>query len=43
VKTLYVFCEGLTEQRFCEQVLAPHLYGIGFTHVPTVRVALSRR
>jgi hypothetical protein len=42
VKTLYVFCEGLTEQGFCNRVLAPHLYTVGFLHVPTIRVAFSR-
>lgn len=42
MKTLYVFCEGLTEQNFCNQVLAPHLYGHGFTHIPTIRVAFAR-
>jgi hypothetical protein len=42
MKTLYVFCEGKTEQGFCEQLLAPHLFAVGFTHVPTIRVAQSR-
>jgi hypothetical protein len=42
MKTLYVFCEGQTEQGFCNQVLAPYLYTIGFTHVPTIRVAFSK-
>jgi hypothetical protein len=41
VKTLYVFCEGPTEQGFCKQVLVPHLYSVGFLHVPTIRVAYS--
>jgi hypothetical protein len=26
VKELYVFCEGTTEQRFCKQLLEPHLF-----------------
>jgi hypothetical protein len=43
VKTLYVFCEGRTEQGFCTQVLAPHLAGFGFLHVPAVKVAFSRK
>jgi hypothetical protein len=43
VKTLYVFCEGPTEQRFCGEVLAPHLLTCGFLHVPTVLVEFSRR
>jgi hypothetical protein len=43
VKTLYVFCEGATEQGFCRQVLAPHLAGFGFLHVPAVKVAFSRK
>ena len=43
MKTLYVICEGPTEQRFVDQVLAPHLFENGFTHVPTIRVEFSRR
>jgi hypothetical protein len=43
VKTLYVFCEGRTEQGFCTQVLAPHLASFGFLHVPPVKVAFSRK
>ncbi len=43
MKTLYVFCEGRTEQGFCTQVLAPHLAGFGFLHVPSVKVAFSRK
>jgi hypothetical protein len=43
VKTLCVFCEGRTEQGFCQQVLAPHLAGFGFLHVPPIRVAFSRK
>src|SRR5205807_3911652 len=42
VKTLYVFCEGLSEQTFCTRVLGPHLYDVGFIHVPPLRVAFSR-
>jgi hypothetical protein len=42
VKTLYVICEGQTEQRFVDQVLAPHLFGHGFIYVPTIRVEFSR-
>ena len=42
MKELYVFCEGQTEQNFCKQVLAPHLYTHGYTHVATIRVAFSR-
>jgi hypothetical protein len=42
VKTLYVICEGQTEQRFTDQVLAPHLFGHDFVHVPTIRVEFSR-
>jgi Domain of unknown function (DUF4276) len=26
VKELYVFCEGTTEQGFCNQILAPHIF-----------------
>jgi hypothetical protein len=43
VKTLYVFCEGRTEQGFCTQVLAPHLAGFGFLHVPTIKIRFSRK
>ncbi len=43
MKTLYVFCEGATEQGFCNQVLAPHLYECGFTHIPTIKVATGRK
>jgi hypothetical protein len=43
VKTLYVFCEGRTEQGFCNQVLAPHLYGFGFEWIPSIPVAFSRK
>src|SRR5262249_53283498 len=42
VKTLYVICEGQTEQRFVDQVLAPHLFGCGFMQVPTIRVEFAR-
>jgi len=43
VKTLYVICEGQTEQRFIDQVLAPHLFNHGFIHVPTILVETGRR
>ena len=43
MKTLYVFCEGRTEQGFCTQVLAPHLGGFGYLHVPPLKVAFSRK
>jgi hypothetical protein len=43
VKTLYIFCEGQTEQGFCKRVLNPHLYSIGYVLVHTIRVAFSRK
>ena len=43
MKTLYVFCEGKSEQGFCNQVLAPYLYNIGFMHVHSILVAISFR
>jgi hypothetical protein len=43
VKTLYVFCEGATEQGFCRQVLAPHLASFGFLHLPPIKAAFSRK
>ena len=39
---LYVFCEGPTEQGFCKQVLAPHLWRFE-GHVHTIKIAHSRR
>jgi hypothetical protein len=42
MKSLYVFCEGRTERGFVASVLAPHLYGFGFLHIPPVLVAHSR-
>jgi hypothetical protein len=43
VKELYVFCEGLTEQNFCHQVLEPHLFPNGDGIVHSIRVAFSKR
>jgi hypothetical protein len=41
VKELYVFCEGPTEQGFCDQVLGPHLLQFDFC-IHTIKIAHSR-
>jgi hypothetical protein len=41
VKELYVFCEGPTEQGFCDQVLRPHLLTFDCC-IHTIKVAHSR-
>ncbi len=38
-----MFCEGLTEQGFCKQVLQPHLFGKGDGLIHTIQVEHSRR
>lgn len=38
VKELYVFCEGRTEQSFCNQVLRPHLFPEFDGHIHTLPV-----
>jgi hypothetical protein len=43
VKELYVFCEGHTEQAFCNQVLARQLDYLRSVAVHTIRVAFSRK
>jgi hypothetical protein len=43
MRRVYAFCEGLTEQRFCEQVLQPHLFPSHEGLIHTVRVANSWR
>ena len=40
---LYAFCEGLTEQGFCNQVLRPHLFPLGEGIVHTIKTANSKR
>lgn len=42
MKTLFVFCEGETEQLFCDQVLFPHLAPRGFSFLRTILVANSK-
>ena len=42
MKTLYVFCEGRTEQRFCEQVLAPYLQRIVYIKQENKRASGAR-
>jgi hypothetical protein len=42
MRELYVFCEGPTEQGFCNQVLAPHLFPHSDGSVHTIRVAHSK-
>lgn len=42
MKELYVFCEGPTEQGFCKQVLAPHLFPHHDGYVHTVKIAHSK-
>src|ERR1700683_5514934 len=39
VKEIYAFCEGPTEQGFCVQVLAPHLFPQHDGRIHTIRVA----
>jgi len=41
VKELYVFCEGPTEQGFCDQVLEPHLVQF-VCCIHTIKIAHSR-
>lgn len=43
MKAIYVFCEGQTEQEFCNRILFPHLMTRGFLEPHTIRVAHSRR
>ena len=38
-----MFCEGLTEQVFCKQVLQPHLFHQGEGQIHTIKVENSRR
>jgi hypothetical protein len=42
VRELYVFCEGPTEQGFCKQLLAPHLFPGGDGQIHTIRIAHSK-
>lgn len=42
MKELYVFCEGRTEQLFCKQVLAPHLFPGGGGCIYTIKIANSK-
>lgn len=42
MKELYVFCEGPTEQGFCKQVLAPHLFPHHDGYIHTVKIAHSK-
>jgi len=42
VKELYVFCEGQTEQGFCNQVLKPHLFPDHGGKVHTILIANNR-
>ncbi|MGA2439685.1 MAG: DUF4276 family protein [Tepidisphaeraceae bacterium] len=42
MRELYVFCEGPTEQGFCNQVLAPHLFPQCNGRIHTIRVANSK-
>jgi hypothetical protein len=42
VTELYVFCEGLTEQGFCQRILGPHLFNRGGCIVHTIRTAHSK-
>jgi Domain of unknown function (DUF4276) len=39
VRELYVFCEGPTEQGFCRQLLAPHLFPQGDGRIHTIKIA----
>jgi Domain of unknown function (DUF4276) len=43
MRELYVFCEGATEQGFCKQVLAPHLFPNGEGILHTIKVANNKR
>jgi hypothetical protein len=42
VKALYVFCEGRTEQGFCNQVLRPHLFPEHNGMLHTILIAHSK-
>jgi hypothetical protein len=42
MKELYVFCEGPTEQGFCNQVLAPHLFPHHDGCIHTIKIAHSK-
>lgn len=42
MKALYVFCEGPTEQGFCNQVLRPQLFPGGEGQIHTLKIAHSR-
>jgi Domain of unknown function (DUF4276) len=42
VRELYVFCEGSTEQGFCKQLLAPHLFLGGDGRIHSIRIAHSK-
>jgi hypothetical protein len=42
VKELYVFCEGQTEQGFCNQVLRPHLFPRHDGRIHTIQIAHSK-
>src|SRR5260370_34116394 len=42
MKELYVFCEGPTEQGFCLQVLAPHLFPHHDGRIHTIKIAHSK-
>jgi hypothetical protein len=42
VKELYLFCEGATEQGFCKQVLAPHLFPQGDGCIHTIKTAFCK-
>lgn len=42
MRELYVFCEGQTEQGFCNQLLRPHFFPEGSGRVHTILIAHSR-
>lgn len=42
MKELYVFCEGPTEQGFCQQVLNPHLFPKSDGWIHTIKIAHSK-
>jgi len=42
LKEIYVFCEGPTEQGFCDQLLRPHLFPRYDGRIPTILIARSK-
>lgn len=42
MKAIYVFCEGQTEQEFCNRLLFRHLEAFGYSEPHAIRVAHSR-